>query len=396
LRDHIKSSTKSIIIDSQFSVERAKDFLKNYESSINVEFHNNDLNQHILENYKIKKTIQKALQPRVDLPSGGYIIIEPTEALTVIDVNSGSFTRSANSRQTVLWTNCEAAVEISRQMKLRNIGGVIVVDFIDMESRRDQFQLLEHFTSAIKDDSARPQIAQLTELGLVELTRKRQGQNIYELFGKKCSACSGTGHIENNLNYEMANIQIKHSEEKPNKSASFKTLDVDNSQSTDKEEKIIEKELVNPKNLNKEDSSFSKETDTDNINKLNTKEKNIITVDLTNDEKIVFSQLGINPLIKLGKEYLTSNNFVRLKDNTIEKEKTINHKKSKSKPISKSKEADKIEINIEANANSKEKLTKKTDEAAEVILLDKKNETELTDDLNNSRKTRRRSSANIE
>ena len=74
-------------------------------------------------------------------------------ALTVIDVNSGSFTRSANSRQTVLWTNCEAAMEISRQMKLRNIGGVIVVDFIDMESRRDQFQLLEHFTSAIKDDS---------------------------------------------------------------------------------------------------------------------------------------------------------------------------------------------------------------------------------------------------
>ena len=116
LRDHIKSSTKSIIIDSKFSVERAKDFLKNYESSVSVEFHDNDLKQHILENYGIKKTIQKALQPRVDLPSGGYIIIEPTEALTVIDVNSGSFTRSANSRQTVLWTNCEAAVEISRQM----------------------------------------------------------------------------------------------------------------------------------------------------------------------------------------------------------------------------------------------------------------------------------------
>ena len=155
------------------SVERAKDFLTNYESNVDIEFHDNDLNQHILEKYEIKKTIQKALQPRVDLPSGGYIIIEPTEALTVIDVNSGSFTRSANSRQTVLWTNCEAALEISRQMKLRNIGGVIVVDFIDMESRRDQFQLLEHFTSAIKDDSARPQIAQLTELGLVELTRKR-------------------------------------------------------------------------------------------------------------------------------------------------------------------------------------------------------------------------------
>ena len=161
-QDHIKSSTQTVVIDSKLSVERAKDFLTNYESNVDIEFHDNDLNQHILEKYDIKKTIQKALQPRVALPSGGYIIIEPTEALTVIDVNSGSFTRSANSRQTVLWTNCEAAVEISRQMKLRNIGGVIVVDFIDMESRRDQLQLLEHFTSAIKDDSARPQIAQLT------------------------------------------------------------------------------------------------------------------------------------------------------------------------------------------------------------------------------------------
>ena len=396
LRDHIKLSTKSIIIDSKFSVERAKDFLKSYESSVNVEFHDNDLNQHILENYEIKKTIQKALQPRVDLPSGGYIIIEPTEALTVIDVNSGSFTRSANSRQTVLWTNCEAAVEISRQMKLRNIGGVIVVDFIDMESRRDQFQLLEHFTSAIKDDSARPQIAQLTELGLVELTRKRQGQNIYELFGKKCSACSGTGHMENKFSYEIANELIKNSEEKPNKSTSLKTFEIDTSQSTDKEGKIIEKEFVNPKNFNKEDSFINRETNADNTNNLNTKEKNIITVDLTDDEKIVFSQLGINPLIKLGKEYLTSNNFVRLKDNSNKKEKTVDHKKSKAKQILKSKEAEKIEINFETIANSKDESTKKTNEAEEVILLDKKNEVELKDDINNSRKTRRRSSANIE
>jgi ribonuclease E len=131
----------------------------------------------------------------VELPSGGYVIIEPTEALTVIDVNSGSFTRSANARETVLWTNCEAAVEIARQLKLRNIGGVVVIDFIDMESRRDQLQLLEHFTQSLRDDSARPQIAQLTELGLVELTRKRQGQNIYELFGRACPSCGGLGHV---------------------------------------------------------------------------------------------------------------------------------------------------------------------------------------------------------
>ena len=158
----------------------------------------------------------------------------------------------------------------------------------------------------------------------------------------------------------------------------------------------MKKEFVNPKNVNKEDSSNNGETDPDNINKLNTKEKNIITVDLTNDEKIVFSQLGINPLIKLGKEYLTSNNFVRLKENTNEKEKTSDHKKLKARQISKSKEAERIEINIEANKNSKDKSTKTTNEAEEVIFLDKKNENELTDELNNSSKTRRRSSANIE
>jgi len=393
LRDYIKESTKSIIIDSKFSVARAKDFLINYESDIDIEHHDNSLNQHILEKYEIKKTIQKALQPRVDLPSGGYIIIEPTEALTVIDVNSGSFTRSANARQTVLWTNCEAAVEISRQMKLRNIGGVIVIDFIDMESRRDQFQLLEHFTSAIKDDSARPQIAQLTELGLVELTRKRQGQNIYELFGKKCSTCDGTGHVENILNHEISDLKIKNVENKSYQSNNLKSLDIDTSQSTDQQEKVIDKELFNSKDISKE-NSHKKEIDNDNLNQLNSKEKNIITVDLTDEEKIVFSQLGINPLIKLGKEYLTSNNFVRLKDINKEVEEPEDNKKTKPKQIKKISKSgeEKIQIKNEANANSKDNSTNKSNE---VIFNEKKDEIELTDELNNSRKRRRRSSASI-
>ncbi len=396
LRDHIKGSTKRIIIDSKFSVKRAKDFLIDYDSNLDIEFHDNNLNQHILEKYEIKKTIQKALQPRVDLPSGGYIIIEPTEALTVIDVNSGSFTRSANSRQTVLWTNCEAAVEISRQMKLRNIGGVVVIDFIDMESRRDQFQLLEHFTSAIKDDSARPQIAQLTELGLVELTRKRQGQNIYELFGKKCSTCDGTGLIENILNHEISDLKIKNVEDKSNQSNNLQSSDINASQSSVEQEKIIDKELINSKDPSKENSTIKKEND--NLDQLNSKEKNIIIVDLTNEEKIVFSQLGINPLIKLGKEYLTSNNFVRLKDNNKKTEKAVNNKKIKAKQTKKASKTDeeKIQIKIEANTDSIEKSRNKTFENSEVVFTDKNDGIEISDELNNSRKKRRRSSASIE
>ncbi len=406
LRDHVNSATKKIIIDNKLLVDKAKDFLKSNESNLEIGFHDNDLNEHILEKYEIKKTIQKSLQPRVDLPSGGYIIIEPTEALTVIDVNSGSFTRSANSRQTVLWTNCEAALEISRQMKLRNIGGVIVVDFIDMESRRDQFQLLEHFTSTIKDDSARPQIAQLTELGLVELTRRRQGQNIYELFGEKCSNCNGLGHVENLLNYQNHNLAGKNIGGKLNKSNTTKTQELDNLPLIEKQEKIVEKELQNTNNSNKEDLS-NKKKNVDDILASNTKEKKVISMDLTIDEKIVYSQLGINPLIKLGKEYITSNNLVLLEDeenkdkadilNSTKKSTTKINTKKHSKKILKSKVQKEIEEkSADEEVNTKNTLPKIINENEEVEVIEKGSELELTDEINNTRKKRRRSSASIE
>ena len=406
LRDHVNSATKKIIIDNKLLVDKAKDFLKSNDSNLEIGFHDNDLNEHILEKYEIKKTIQKSLQPRVDLPSGGYIIIEPTEALTVIDVNSGSFTRSANSRQTVLWTNCEAALEISRQMKLRNIGGVIVVDFIDMESRRDQFQLLEHFTSTIKDDSARPQIAQLTELGLVELTRRRQGQNIYELFGKKCSNCNGLGHVENLLNYQNHNLAGQNIGGKLNKSNTTKTQELDNLPLIEKQEKIVEKELQNTNNSNKEDLS-NKKKNVDDILASNTKEKKVISMDLTIDEKIVYSQLGINPLIKLGKEYITSNNLVLLEDeenkdkadilNSTKKSTTKIYTKKQSKKILKSKVQEEIEEkSADEEVNTKNTLPTIINENEEVEVIEKGSELELTDEINNTRKKRRRSSASIE
>ncbi|MEM7580229.1 MAG: Rne/Rng family ribonuclease [Cyanobacteria bacterium P01_A01_bin.80] len=198
LRDMYGADVNRIVVDSSTGLKRVKQYLQNWSGGqvpqgLLIDHHRD--RTAILEYFRINAAVKEALKPRVDLPSGGYIIIQPTEALTVIDVNSGSFTRSATARETVLWTNCEAATEIARQLRLRNIAGVIVVDFIDMESRRDQLQVLEHFNKALKSDKARPQIAQLTELGLVELTRKRQGQNIYELFGETCPTCQGLGHI---------------------------------------------------------------------------------------------------------------------------------------------------------------------------------------------------------
>ncbi len=199
LRDVYSDNVNRIVVDSAPGLKRVKQNLVNWNNTnklpqgVLVDQHREPAS--ILEYFRVNAAIREALKPRVDLPSGGYIIIEKTEALTVVDVNSGSFTRSATARETVLWTNCEAAVEIARQLRLRNIAGVIIIDFIDMDARRDQLQVLEHFNKALKADKARPQIAQLTELGLVELTRKRQGQNIYELFGAPCPACGGLGHL---------------------------------------------------------------------------------------------------------------------------------------------------------------------------------------------------------
>ena len=198
LRDMYSADVNRIVVDSEQGLKRVKQTLQGWNDGqlpqgVVVDKHRE--RQPILEYFRVNAAIRESLKPRVDLPSGGYIIIEPTEALTVVDVNSGSFTRSNTSRETVLWTNCEAATEIARQLRLRNIAGVIIIDFIDMDYRKDQLQVLEHFNKQLRVDKARPQIAQLSELGLVELTRKRQGQNIYELFGETCATCGGLGHL---------------------------------------------------------------------------------------------------------------------------------------------------------------------------------------------------------
>ena len=208
LRDTYTSDVNRIVVDSPHAVKRVKQYLGGGgrpPEGLFIDHHRE--RQSILEYFRINAGIREALKPRVDLPSGGYIIIEPTEALTVIDVNSGSFTRSSNSRETVLWTNCEAATEIARQLRLRNLAGVIVVDFIDMDYRKDKLQVLEHFDRQLRSDKARPQISQLSELGLVELTRKRQGQNIYELFGHTCTQCGGLGHLAH-LPGEQGNVSL--------------------------------------------------------------------------------------------------------------------------------------------------------------------------------------------
>ncbi len=306
LRDNIGQNVNHIVVDNTEAVGRVKNFLGKDSKELTIELHSES--QNILEKYRVNSAINDALKPRVELPSGGYIIIEPTEALTVIDVNSGSFTRSANSRETVLWTNCEAAIEIARQLKLRNIGGVIIIDFIDMDTRRDQLQLLEHFTSAINGDSARPQIAQLTELGLVELTRKRQGQNIYELFGKTCPSCQGQGHLPN-ITIQNKN-QIISSDTGVINSNLIVGNDIQSSQENSLKKKRINKVKEIEATLNNEENKLPNDTLTslssdkigDDISLDNNnykQEKTLINVNMNTNEKKVYSSMGLDPILLL-------------------------------------------------------------------------------------------------
>ena len=304
LRDNNGQNITQIVVDNSEAIDRVKDFFGKDIKDLSIELHSDSKN--ILEKYRVISTINDALKPRVDLPSGGYIIIEPTEALTVIDVNSGSFTRSANSRETVLWTNCEAAIEIARQLKLRNIGGVIIIDFIDMDTRRDQLQLLEHFTSAINGDSARPQIASLTELGLVELTRKRQGQNIYELFGK--NSTNSQGHIQN---ITIEDINPTNSlESSVINSTLISGEDTQPSPEINNKKKRINKTRDLETNTLKEDKktsidnskSISTDLIVEDINKDNSnkrQENKLININMSENEEMVYSSMGFDPILIL-------------------------------------------------------------------------------------------------
>lgn len=192
IRDAYSHDVQEIIVDSQDGQKRAAEYLEGWASrQTKVLAHVGD--NSLLVSKGVDREIEAALSDRVELPSGGHLNIQPTEALTVIDVNSGRFTSSRTQAETVRRTNLEAAQEISRQLRLRNIGGMVIVDFIDMDSRKDQQQVLEIFQRALEEDRAKPQIGQLSDLGLVELTRRRQGQSLRELFTVHCTHCHGIG-----------------------------------------------------------------------------------------------------------------------------------------------------------------------------------------------------------
>ena len=201
IREACTEDVKEIIVDTAFALSRVQNILQNWHMNKNVDVTLYKGTEPLLVAYDIHKEIKAALNIKVNMPSGGYLFIQQTEALTVIDVNSGKFTSSSTQDETILKTNIEAVHEIARQLRLRNIGGMVIVDFIDMMSRADKLAIMEELEIALEPDKAKPQVGQLSDLGLVELTRHRQGQSLSEIFTKKCPHCQGTGYFMNEFNF---------------------------------------------------------------------------------------------------------------------------------------------------------------------------------------------------
>ena len=207
IREACNEDTQEIIVDTGFALNRVQNILQTWHMNKNINVNLYKGSEPLLVAMDIHKEIKAALNMKVNLPSGGYLFIQTTEALTVIDVNSGKFTNSATQDETILKTNIEAVHEIARQLRLRNIGGMIIIDFIDMTSRVDKLAMMEELELAMEADKAKPQVGQLSDLGLVEMTRHRQGQAVSEIFAKKCPHCQGNGYIMEDIKFASATAE---------------------------------------------------------------------------------------------------------------------------------------------------------------------------------------------
>ena len=196
LRDLFTQDVDQLIVDSPQVYERCRDFADSYMPSFKsrVKLHNEK--EPIFEAYGLEMEIEKALRRKVWLKSGGYITIDQTEALVAIDVNTGKYVGKENPEETILKTNLEAAKEIVCQLRLRNIGGLIVIDFIDMESDSNKEKVFQVLEQAVKTDRSRTNILKISELGLVEMSRQRVRESINRILCQPCPYCDGKGSIK--------------------------------------------------------------------------------------------------------------------------------------------------------------------------------------------------------
>jgi len=208
IRDLFTEDIDEFVVNSKKEYEKIISFLDTLlllDLKPRVSYYNGE--KPIFEEYNIEKEISRALEKKVWLKCGGYLVFDEVEALTVIDINTGKYVGGKKMKNTILKTNLQAAEEIARQLRLRDIGGIIVIDFIDMDNKEDQEKVIKKLEEALRKDKTKSNIVQTTELGLVELTRKRSKRDLDSLLRTSCPYCSGNGRI---MSAETVSNQVIH------------------------------------------------------------------------------------------------------------------------------------------------------------------------------------------
>jgi ribonuclease G len=204
-RDFIRPDVDKVLIDSKENFQNAQDFAKSFVPEVTDKLEYYPGERPIFDLHGIEDEIHKALDRKVQLKSGGYLIIDQTEAMTTVDVNTGGFVGHRNLEETIFKTNLEAATSIGRQLRLRNLGGIIIIDFIDMLDVEHQRQVLRMLEKVLEKDHAKTKISQVSDLGLVEMTRKRTRESLGQMLSEPCPHCDGRGQIKTaeTVCYEM-------------------------------------------------------------------------------------------------------------------------------------------------------------------------------------------------
>jgi ribonuclease G len=195
IRDLFSDKVDSLLVDSKVLHSEVVQYLKQIDPDLLDRVKLFQAETSLFDEYDIEAEIRSLFKPRVELPTGGYLIIQPTEALTSIDVNTGRYTGKKDPESTILKTNVEAAREVARQLRLRDIGGIIVVDFIDMESRGNRDKVLQELRTHLGRDRARTKAFAVSELGLIEMTRQRVRPSLWQSMTAECPTCHGTGRV---------------------------------------------------------------------------------------------------------------------------------------------------------------------------------------------------------
>jgi len=195
VRDLFSDKVDSLLVDSKQLFNEIAQYLKQIDPELLPRVKLYEAEASLFDEYDVEAEIRTLFKQRVDLPTGGYLIIQPTEALTSIDVNTGRYTGKRDPESTILRTNIDAAREVARQLRLRDIGGIIVVDFIDMETRSNRDKVLQELRAHLGRDRARTKAFAVSELGLIEMTRQRVRPSLWQSMTAECPTCKGTGRV---------------------------------------------------------------------------------------------------------------------------------------------------------------------------------------------------------